>query len=40
MTKRPRTLLEVSQRAKSAEQAFDPALREFLDVFYSELTSL
>jgi hypothetical protein len=32
---RPRSLHEVSRRAASGEQAFDPALREFLDSFYS-----
>ena len=32
---RPKTLLEVSQRAKAGTQNFDPALREFLDEFYS-----
>jgi len=31
----PRTLHEVSLRASSGEQAFDPALREFLDHFYA-----
>jgi hypothetical protein len=36
MTKRPRTLLEASRRVKRAEQAFDPAILEFLDVFYDE----
>ena len=34
-TKRPRTLHEVSRRAAAGEQAFDPALREFLDTFYA-----
>lgn len=34
--KRPETLLEVSLRTKRGEQAFDPALREFLDVFYAQ----
>ncbi len=33
---RPRSLFEVSRRAAGGEQAFDPALREFLDVFYGE----
>jgi hypothetical protein len=32
--KRPRTLHEVARRAASGEQAFDPALLEFLDSFY------
>ncbi len=32
---RPRTLLEVSRRAKAGTQTFDPALREFLDEFYA-----
>jgi len=36
MTKRPRTLLEVSRRTKEGQQPFDRAVREFLDVFYSE----
>jgi hypothetical protein len=35
LTKRPRTLYEVSYRVSAGEQAFDPALREFLDSFYS-----
>jgi hypothetical protein len=34
-SKRPKSLLEVSVRAKRGEQAFDPALREFLDAFYA-----
>jgi hypothetical protein len=33
--KRPATLLEVSRRTLGDEQAFDPALREFLDGFYA-----
>jgi len=33
---RPRTLHEVSRRAASGEQAFDQALREFLDAFYGD----
>ena len=33
--KRPRTLLEVSRRAKGGEQGFDNATREFLDAFYA-----
>jgi hypothetical protein len=33
--RRPRTLLEVAERAQQGEQAFDPALREFLDYFYA-----
>ena len=32
---RPRTLHEVAARAAANEQAFDPALREFLDTFYA-----
>ncbi len=32
---RPSTLLEVSRRAAAVAQPFDPALREFLDEFYS-----
>jgi hypothetical protein len=31
----PRTLHEVSVRVANGEQAFDPALREFLDYFYA-----
>ena len=31
----PHTLHEVSVRASNGEQAFDPALREFLDHFYA-----
>jgi len=34
----PHTLHEVSARASKGEQAFDPALREFLDHFYSNPT--
>jgi hypothetical protein len=35
--KRPRTLLEVSRRAKGANgEAFDRATREFLDAFYAD----
>jgi len=34
-SKRPRTLREVSRRVAAGEQAFDPAVREFLDVFYT-----
>jgi hypothetical protein len=33
---RPSTLEEVARRAASGEQAFDPALREFLDSFYGD----
>jgi hypothetical protein len=32
---RTRTLLKVSRRAIARTQAFDPAVREFLDEFYS-----
>ncbi len=32
---RPRTLHEVSRRVAAGEQPFDPAVREFLDSFYS-----
>lgn len=32
---RPRTLYEVSRRVLANQQKFDPALREFLDSFYS-----
>ena len=32
---RPRTLHEVSRRTLANDQKFDPALREFLDSFYS-----
>ena len=35
MSGRPRTLLEVSRRVTRVVQAFDPAVREFLDEFYS-----
>jgi hypothetical protein len=35
LTKRPRTLAEVASRVAAEEQAFDPALREFLDSFYA-----
>ena len=34
-TKRPRTLEEVARRVAAGEQNFDPALREFLDVYYA-----
>lgn len=33
--KRPSTLREVARRFKSREQAFDPAVLEFLDAFYA-----
>lgn len=33
---RPRTLFEVSRRAASGEQDFDPGQREFLDTFYAD----
>ena len=32
---RPDSLAEVARRTRTDEQAFDPALREFLDYFYS-----
>lgn len=32
---RPESLLEVSRRTEAGSQKFDPALREFLDDFYS-----
>ena len=35
MSGRPESLLEVSCRSAAGTQAFDPALREFLDEFYS-----
>jgi hypothetical protein len=35
LSKRPRTLHEVSHRVAAGEQAFDPAVLEFLDTFYS-----
>jgi hypothetical protein len=35
LSKRPRSLREVSRRVAAGEQAFDPAVREFLDAFYS-----
>lgn len=34
-SRRPRTLHEVSVRSSSGAQAFDAALREFLDAFYA-----
>jgi hypothetical protein len=33
---RPRSLLEVSRRVAAGQQAFDPAVREFLDTFYGD----
>jgi hypothetical protein len=35
LSKRPGTLAEVSRRVLAGQQAFDPALREFLDEFYA-----
>jgi hypothetical protein len=35
LRKRPTTLGEVARRVNGDEQNFDPALREFLDTFYS-----
>ena len=35
MFTRPQTLVEVSRRARSGEDDFDHALREFLDHFYT-----
>ena len=35
-SRRPRTIREVSIRAGNGTQAFDVALREFLDTFYAE----
>jgi hypothetical protein len=35
LSQRPATLSEVSRRALAGQQAFDPAVREFLDEFYS-----
>ena len=35
LSRRPRTLREVSRRVAAGLQAFDPAVREFLDAFYS-----
>ena len=35
LSRRPRSLHEVSVRAKSGAQGFDAALREFLDTFYA-----
>jgi hypothetical protein len=32
---RPNTLFDVSRRVLTGRQAFDPALREYLDEFYS-----
>lgn len=37
--KRPRTLLQISRRAKSGRQDFDHATREFLDTFYADADS-
>jgi len=34
--KKPGTLCEVVRRVKAGEQKFDPSLREFLDVFYTQ----
>lgn len=36
---KPRTLSEVALRSNRGEQAFDAALREFLDAFYSKPAS-
>jgi hypothetical protein len=36
LRKRPQTLGEVARRVKGGEQKFDPAVREFLDTFYSQ----
>jgi hypothetical protein len=36
MRKRPATLREVARRVNGDEQKFDPAVREFLDTFYSQ----
>jgi len=33
---RPNSLAEVARRVLAGEQAFDPALREFLDQFYAK----
>jgi hypothetical protein len=35
LSKRPGTLADVSRRELEGQQAFDPAVREFLDEFYS-----
>jgi hypothetical protein len=35
LSKRPGTLADLSRRVLARQQAFDPALREFLDEFYS-----
>jgi hypothetical protein len=35
LSQRPGTLSEVSRRVLAGQQAFDPAVREFLDEFYS-----
>jgi hypothetical protein len=35
ISKRPETLFEVSRRVLTGRQDFDPALREYLDEFYS-----
>jgi len=34
-SRRPRALEEVALRVAAGEQSFDPALREFLDVYYA-----
>jgi hypothetical protein len=38
MSARPRTLVDVSRRVLAGRQAFDPAVREFLDEFYGNPT--
>jgi hypothetical protein len=35
LSRRPRTLQEVGRRVATGRQSFDPALREFLDTFYT-----
>jgi len=35
LSQRPGTLADVSRRVLAEQQAFDPAVREFLDEFYS-----
>jgi hypothetical protein len=35
LSQRPGTLADVSRRVLAGQQAFDPAVREFLDEFYS-----
>jgi hypothetical protein len=36
LSRRPRTLVAVANRVRQGQQAFDPAVREFLDSFYAD----